>query len=137
MEKELSERRKAPEFIEKEIIIEKIIEKPVEVIKHIIIDKIIEIPIEIIRNIEDIISHIETKEKFYENYAINNQGYLKKEEASWFNRLLETFFERWKENDFFMKWFKKLLYRIYNKKRPQNLDTIWIDDIQVINFSKF
>ena len=59
MEKELSERRKAPEFIEKEIIIEKIIEKPVEVIKHIIIDKIIEIPIEIIRNIEGPVREVE------------------------------------------------------------------------------
>jgi len=87
---------------------------------------------EIIKDIEEIISDIQTKEKSYENYSISNQGYLRKEEAHWFNKILETFFQKWKENDFFKKWFKRLLYRIYNKKRPQNLDTIWIDDVKVI-----
>ncbi len=90
---------------------------------------------EIIKDIEDIISDIQTKEKTYENYSIINQGYLRKEEAHWLNRLLETFFQKWKQNDFFKKWFKRLLFRIWNKKRPQNLDTIWIDDVQVFNLN--
>lgn len=87
--------------------------------------------VDIMRCIENIISEIQIKEKSYENYSINNQAYLKKEEANWFNRILETFYHRWKENSFFKKWFSRFLYRIYNKKRPQNLDTIYIDDVKV------
>ena len=84
-----------------------------------------------IKRIDDIISDIQLKEKTYENYSLINQVYLKKEEADWFNRILETFFNRWKEGEIFKRFFKKLLYRIYNKKRPQTLDTIYIDDIKV------
>jgi hypothetical protein len=71
------------------------------------------------------------KEKEFENYVINNSVYNKKEEAVWFNKLLVTWFNRWKDSEIFLHWFKKYLYRIYNKKRPENLDTIYIDDVKL------
>ena len=70
-----------------------------------------------------------SNEKEYEN-MINNI-YNKKEEAAWFNKLLNTWFNRWKDSEIFIRWFKKYLYRIYNKKRPENLDTIYIDDVKL------
>jgi hypothetical protein len=75
----------------------------------------------------------EEEEKTYESYQIDNRVniYKKKEEATWLNQLLTTFFSVWKDGEIFKKSLKKYLYRIYNKKRPENLDTIYIDDVKL------
>jgi hypothetical protein len=72
-----------------------------------------------------------TSEKLYENFTLSSNIYAKKEEALWFNTLLQTWFNRWKDSDIFHKAFKRYLYRIYNKKRPDNLDTIYIDEVKL------
>jgi hypothetical protein len=93
---------------------------------------------DLFKNIDQIISDksqlfSDLEEKLYENYqASNNENiYNKKEEATWFNQLLHTFFNKWKENNVFKHGLKRYLYRIYNKKRPDNLDTIYVDDVKV------
>src|SRR5690606_7948260 len=88
-------------------------------------------------NIDTIISDEIGTEKEYENYIVSNKIYKKKEEAFWFNQLLITWFNRWKDSEIFYKGLKKYLYRIYNKKRPENLDTIFVDNVKLTGSPPF
>ena len=67
-----------------------------------------------------------------ENYQLGNEYIYKNAEvAHWFNNLLKTFFGAWKNNDIFNNFCQRELFHVYNRKRPENLDIIRIDNFQV------